>query len=364
MSTVLCDLVVINAIQDSLDEAYLGGKNHLKGQPTPLLDYVLSKENKAAFEMEKRFTKDGKIQDVQLRFNQATLPSEVQEDIEGCDATGETCETWQNYSFDPTKNLGETIKLGISELSTNPEENTVNIARRVRDKMNAIKEAQHAKLCDFAVANLGEWSSDTADIEGVGVAANVLQVNTTLPSDSNALRIANPVLFEQISNALQFSGYERTGIFGGTDLASYVRRASSGSDSAVGYNLLANAQQYGMGATYDRVLAAKLAAAGAMTNLAVGIGAIAPVGWSIYNQDGAKIQNTDSVADTIYDPETGMMFEFRMTRPCDEWLIQIRARYQFFGLPANRFKTGHPLEGVNQIGAINVSCGNLQSCIS
>ena len=363
MSNVICDLVVINAIQDRLDQVYTG-KSNLVAQKTPLLNYVMSQENKAAFDIEKRITKDGKLRDLEVRYKQAKLASEVQQDLTGCDATGEVCQVSKTYSFDPDANEGMTLKLGISELSTNPDTNTATIAEEVRLIMDAIKLKVHENLCDAAIAAKGTWSSDAVDIEGTSIVSNVLNVNTTLPSDSNALRIANPVLFEQLQTALEMADFGSTGIFGGTELASYVRRAMAGSDSAIGYNLLSMLEKFGVGATYDRVLASKLASAGSMTNLAVGIGSIAPVGWSIYNQDGAKIQSADSVADTLYDPETGMMFEFRMTRPCDEWLIQVRTRYAFYALPNDRYKTGHPLDGVNGIGAINVNCDNLQSCIA
>ena len=363
MSTIACDLVVINAIQDRLDAVY-SGKSNLTPEKTPLLSYVMSQENKNAFQIEKLLTGNGKIKGAEIRYKQAKLASEVQQNISGCTATGEVCQVSHDYSFDPRANEGLTLDLGISDLSANPDSNTATISEEVRLMMDAIKLKVHENLCDVAVAGFGNWSSDAADIEGTSIAANVLNVNTTLPSDSNALRIANPVLFEQLQTALQMADYGTTGIFGGTELASYVRRAMAGADSAVGYNLLAMLQQFGLGATYDRVLAAKLAAAGTMTNLAVGIGSIAPVGFSIYEQEGAKIVSADSVADTIYDPETGMKFEFRMTRPCDNWLIQLRTRYEFKTLPPNRYKTGNPLEGVNGIGAINVNCTNLQDCIS
>ena len=364
MSTVLCDLVQLNAVQARLDQLYIDGSKHLMGQKTPLLNYVMSQENKSAFDLEREMSRDGKIRGVQIRFKQAKLPSEVQEDITGCDATGQVCQVWQDYDFDPDHNFGLTLKLGVGELKDNPDENTATIAEEVRLMIQAIKERYHQDLCEYVAANLGGWSSDTGDIDGVAVAAGLLKVNTTLPSDSNALRIANPVLFEQLAMAFDINEYGSLGIFGAAELASYVRRAQFGSDSATGYNLRAALDQFGIGATYDRVLAAELASAGNATNVAVGIGAIAPVGWSLYDSQGAKIQQTDSIADTIFDPETGMKFEFRMTRPCDDWEIQVRARYQWFNLPDNRYKTGHPLDGVNNIGGIQVTCDNLQSCIA
>lgn len=351
----------MNAIQDRLDEVYLG-KSNLTATKTPFLDYVLSPENVAMFDLQKRMSRDGKVRSVELRFEQAKLASEVSSNISGCDASGTDCQNTKEYSFNPDLNRGMTFELGLTELTESFETNTEKIAIAVRTRMDAIKDAISQDLAAWAVAQYGAWSVDTSTIDGVTVAADVLKVNTTLANGTGNARIANPVLFEQLQTALMMSHYERTGIFGGNELASYVRRAMAGSDSAVGYNLRSMLDQFGLGATYDINLANELTSAGTATNLAVGLGAIAPVGFSLYAADGAKIRQDDSIADTIYDPATGMMFDFRMTRPCDTWLIQIRSTYQFFALPDDRFKAGHNLERVNQIGAIAVTCEDLAAC--
>lgn len=351
----------MNAIQDRLDDVYLGASN-LTATKTPFLDFVLSPENVATFDLQKRMSRDGKVRSVELRFDQAKLASEVSSNLSGCTATGTDCQNTKDYTFNPDLNRGMDFTLGLTELTESFETNTETIAKALRLRMDAIKEAISIDLATAAVAAAGAWSGDTSDIDGVAVANDVLQVNTTLANGTGAARIANPVLFEQIRTALEMSNYGTTGIFGGNELASYVRRAIAGSDSAVGYNLRAMLDAYGIGATYDRNLATVLSGVGAATNLAVGLGSIAPVGFSLYAADGAKIRQEDSIADTIYDPATGMMFDFRMTRPCDEWLIQVRSTYQFFYLPDDRYKAGHNLERVNGIGQIGVTCSDLASC--
>lgn len=351
----------MNAIQDRLDDVYLGASN-LTATKTPFLDFVLSPENVATFDLQKRMSRDGKVRSVELRFDQAKLASEVSSNLSGCTATGTDCQNTKDYTFNPDLNRGMDFTLGLTELTESFETNTETIAKALRLRMDAIKDAISIDLATAAVAAAGAWSGDTSDIDGVAVANDVLQVNTTLANGTGAARIANPVLFEQIRTALEMSNYGTTGIFGGNELASYVRRAIAGSDSAVGYNLRAMLDAYGIGATYDRNLATVLSGVGAATNLAVGLGSIAPVGFSLYAADGAKIRQEDSIADTIYDPATGMMFDFRMTRPCDEWLIQVRSTYQFFYLPDDRYKAGHNLERVNGIGQIGVTCADLASC--
>ena len=351
----------MNAIQDRLDDVYLGASN-LTATKTPFLDFVLSPENVATFDLQKRMSRDGKVRSVELRFDQAKLASEVSSNLSGCTATGTDCQNTKDYTFNPDLNRGMDFTLGLTELTESFETNTETIAKALRLRMDAIKDAISIDLATAAVAAAGAWSGDTSDIDGVAVANDVLQVNTTLANGTGAARIANPVLFEQIRTALEMSNYGTTGIFGGNELASYVRRAIAGSDSAVGYNLRAMLDAYGIGATYDRNLATVLSGVGAATNLAVGLGSIAPVGFSLYAADGAKIRQEDSIADTIYDPATGMMFDFRMTRPCDEWLIQVRSTYQFFYLPDDRYKAGHNLERVNGIGQIGVTCSDLASC--
>ncbi len=126
MSTIACDLVVINAIQDRLDAVY-SGKSNLTPEKTPLLSYVMSQENKNAFQIEKNITSGGKLKGLEVRYKQAKLASEVQQNISGCTATGEVCQVSHDYSFDADANEGLTLDLGISDLSANPDSNSSNL---------------------------------------------------------------------------------------------------------------------------------------------------------------------------------------------------------------------------------------------
>jgi hypothetical protein len=363
MSYQICDLVQLNAIQENLDT--VAGNKHLAAEKTPLLDFVMSQQNVASFDIQKRISGgDGKLRDLEIYWSQALLASEVTENLTGCDATSNPCQLTKTYSFDPDANVGMDFKLSVGQLSTNPETNTRMISERVRNMMNAIKSKISQNLATSVVAGgIGAWSQDVTEVTGTNLSGGILEVNTTLANGTGAARIANPVLFEQLRTAISMANFGSTAFFGKNELAAYVRKAMVGSDSQIGYNLLAALEEWGVAAFYDKDLtAALLAAASPATNLAVSLGSIAPVGYSLYLNDGAAINSADSIASTLYDPFTGMMFEYRMTRPCDDWLIQLRARYDFYYMPTDLYKAGHNLVGVTGVAPIEVVCTDLAPC--
>jgi hypothetical protein len=203
---------------------------------------------------------------------------------------------------------------------------------------------------------------DTDTIDGTDVnAAGILEVNTTLDNGTNA-RILNSALFEQIQTALSMSRINGASIFGANELASYLRRAmAAGSQDGIGYDLMAMIQRYGIAAVYDRHLTAALASVNA-TNLAVGLGSIVPVGFSLYEAECNKLNDSANIANTIYDPETGMKFDYRMVRDCDDWNIVIKATYDFYTAPDYLYKVGSNFEGVKGLAAIEVVCTDLTPC--
>jgi hypothetical protein len=186
-------------------------------------------------------------------------------------------------------------------------------------------------------------------------------VNTTLANGTEA-RPVNSALFEQIQTALLMSRINGASIFGANELASYLRKAiAGGSSDGLGYDLMAIIERFGLAAVYDRHLTTALAAVNA-TNLAVGLGSIVPVGFSLYEADFNKLSDSSNIADTIFDPATGMKFDYRMQRLCDDWNINIRATYQYYTAPAYLYQVGSNFEGVKGLAALEVVCDDLAGC--
>ena len=360
MSQSACEIVPVNGLQAMLDSAF-ANQNNMAPVTLPFLTHIMSEGNRSASTI-KFLTGASKVRQVEIQYDQPFLEDEIETNLTGCTATSEECDYVETYTFDPTENVGKTLLVSPSDLTGTAEENCAFIARKVQKRIELIKENVSINLAAAAAAQFGKWSVDTDSIDGVNVnGAGILEVNTTLDNGTNA-RIVNSPLFEQIQLALQMSRINGAGIFGAAGLASYIRRAiAGGSQDGIGYDLLAMIQRYGIAAVYDRHLTAALAGVNA-TNLAVGMGSIVPVGFSLYEAECNKLNDSSNVANTIYDPATGMKFDYRMTRPCDDWNIVIKASYQFYTAPDYLYKVGSNFEGVKGLAGIAVTCTDLTPC--
>lgn len=356
MSAGLCEIIDCPTVQKHLDETFAA--SNMRPEKLPFLSYVMSAENRSAADFE--IVGTSKKRTLQITYDQPMLTSEVSQNGSGCSASTEECDTYQTYTFDTTQNEYVEFTVSPQDLVGTCEENSAFIARKINKRIEVLKEAVSENLAATAVSDRGAWSQDTANIDGTNVTAgDVLEVNTKLVDGTP--KVANSALWEQVNTALMMSRIEDAGIFGKNELASYLRRSMAGADDSVGYNLLAMLQRYGVAVTYDRHLADAIDAISA-TNLAVGRGSIIPAGFSLYEAEANKVNNGTDIAETIFDPETGMKFDLRVQRVCDDWNFNIRATYQFYTWPEDLYKSGSNYEGVKGLAALAVTCTDLQSC--
>lgn len=359
MSQSLCEIVTCPAIQNSLDSAF-ANQNNMAPIALPFLTHVMSEGNRSASTI-KGLTGASKVRQVEIVYDQPFLTSDIKENTSGCAASHTECDFVETYSFDTSLNVGKDFTVSPSDLVGTCEENSAFVARKVQKIINGIKEKESERLALAAATQFGAWSQDTANILGTNLSGDILQVNTTLANGTDA-RPVNSALFEQIQTALLMSRINGASIFGANELASYLRKAiAGGSSDGLGYDLMAIIERFGLAAVYDRHLTTALAAVNA-SNLAVGLGSIVPVGFSLYEADFNKLSDSSNIADTIFDPATGMKFDYRMQRLCDDWNINIRATYQYYTAPAYLYQVGSNFEGVKGLAALAVVCDDLSAC--
>lgn len=348
------------AMQAQLDAIHASG--NMAPENLPCLNHVMSEANRSAFKLDMLMNpRTGKIAQVSVIYDQPFVEDDITEITDMCSTENTLCDYEQVYTFNGVS-YGRSFKLGIDDYRGSAEENSARIAREVQKIINGIKIKHSELLATFIGANAGAWSGDTATISGADVTANVLQLNTTL-ANGTGVRIPNAVLLQQLQRAHEMSKFNRSVTFGQDDLVSFLLRALAGGQSTIlGYDIRAMLDQYGTAMAYDRHVAAALTTLGGATNVSLAIGAIAPVGYASYDNEYSKINQTDSIADVIYDPATGMKIDFRLTRPCDEWTVSLKATYDYFALPSTMYQATSNWNGVNGIGLINVTCDDLTPC--
>ena len=361
MSAHLCEVVSAPAIQDMLDNMWETG--NMTPTKTPTLDYVMSEANRSKFNIDERISSStGKLKSVSVIYDQPYEDGDITEMTDACSSENTLCDFEQEYTFNGVRR-GRSFELPIDQLKNSIEENTPRIAREVTKIINGIRDDVSRQLAAAIVINGGNWSVDTGNISGVSLTgSNILNVNTTL-ANGTGVRIPNAALFEQLNLAMEMSRFGQVGIFGQTDLVSFLRRSLAGGQNTImGYDIRAMLDQFGVATAYDLHLASELTTLGTATNVAIGLGSIVPVGYSIYQSNGASFRSPDSVAETLFDPQTGMKLDFRMTRPCDSWVISVSATYDFMFRPTDLYQVGSNWEGVTGLGLVNVTCDDLTPC--
>ena len=324
-----------------------------------VLQFVLSEENRRGATVTP-VGRPSKSIPVQVIYDQPFLTSELDTNLSGCVATDSACDLTKTYTLDTTQNIGKTLKVSPHDLVGTAEENSAFVARQVAKLIDLVEQGLAENLAAAIAAQYGRWSVDTASIRGVGVTANILQVNDY----EGATAATNKKLFRQVRQAIQRSRLVSPIVAGG-GMEGYAMDAMTGGESADGINLLAQAQRYGFAPVYDRFLSDALASVSA-TDAVIGLGSIVPLGFSIFENDFNKVEAADQIATTIYSPRTGAKMDYIMSRPCadEDWNIIVRATYDFVTLPNDLYKTGSNFEGVKNLALLNVTCDDQAPCVS
>lgn len=354
----ICELVSCEAIQQSLDTAF--GANNMMPEELGTLSYVLSQDNVSSARIKGEITANSKVNPVKVIYDQRDLDDDVETGRGGCTSTNEVCDLTKTYNFDTTDANHKSFTISPQELSGTCEENSALVARKIASRIEGLDRFVAQKLAVQIAAQYGNWATTVAGIRGVNLTAgNILQVNDYIGTTGDP----NPVLFQQVGRALGMTKIQGGIISGGSALVDYAERATSRNGAASGWDLGAMAAKYGFQPVFDRFLEAELAAVNA-TNAAIGRGSVIPLVFALFENEFNKMNDSTNIADVIYSPYTGMMYDLIINRPCptDPWVITITENSNFITQPDDMYKVGDIYEGVKSLALLDVTCTDFQPC--
>jgi len=354
----ICELVSCEAMQQSLDSAF--GAANMMPEELGTLRYLLSEENVGGAAIKGEITGNSKVNPVKVVYDQRILESEVASGRGGCSTTNEECDLTKTYNFDTTDVYNLSFKVSPQDLAGTCEENSAFVARKIQKRIDALDRHVAKKAAGVIAAELGNWATTVADIRGVNVTAgNILQVNDYIGTSGEP----NSVLFQQVRRALGLTKIEGGIVAGGSALVDYAERSYSRNGAASGWDLGEMAARYGFAPVFDRFLADELAAVGA-TNVAIGRGSVIPLVFALFENEFNKMNDSTNVADVIFSPQTGMMYDVIINRPCptDDWVVSVTENSNFITQPDDMYQTGDIYEGVKSLAGIEVTCTDLQPC--
>jgi hypothetical protein len=358
MSASICEIVSAEAVQQRLRESF--GFDNMMPDSTETLRYVLSPENVATAGVTRITGRPSKVNPVKIIHDQRLLESDVLEGRGECTTDNPECDLVQTYNFDTTAAYNSAFFADPKELAGTTEENSGFIARKIQKHIAAVDQKMARLLAESIAAQKGGWSADTANIRGVNLSGNVLQVNDYIGTTGTP----NPVLFQQIRRAMRLSRIEGGIVSGGSALVDFFERSFSRNGADSGWDVTEMLNRYGFAPVYDRFLAEELDSVDGSTNVAIGRGSVIPLAFCLFEDEYNKMRDSTNLADILYSPYTGAKYDFKINRACaeDPWSITVTGTMQFVTLPDYMYKSGDNLEGTKALASIEVSCTDLQPC--
>jgi len=357
MSAGICELVSCEAIQQTLDTAF--GIDNMAAENLGTVAYVFSNENVGSAQVTAVTGRPSKINPVKVVYDQRFLDTEVEAGTASCIQTDLVCDLTEVYNFDTTIKYHKGFAIDAMDLANTCEENSALVARKIA-KLIALLDLNTAKrLAAYIALNYGKWSVDTALGRGVGMTADVLQVNDYLGTSGDP----NPVLMSQIRKALQKTQIMGGIVSGGDALDDYARQAFSRNGAASGWDMTEMMSRYGFAPIYDRYLADELASVNA-TNAAIGRGSVIPLVFNLFANPFNQMNDSTNIANVVFSAKTGIPYDFMITRACpkDPWSVSVESTINFVTPPDTMYKVGDNLEGVTNLALLNVTCTDLTPC--
>lgn len=354
----ICELVSCEAIQQTLDTAF--GADNLMPEELGTLRFLTSEENVSGAQIKGDISSNSKVNPIKVIYDQRLLESEAKSGRGGCTSTADECDLTKTYNFDTTDSNYSDFRISPSDLAGTCEENSAFVARKIAKHVELLDRIVAQKAAQTIAAEYGNWATTVADIRGINLTAgNILQVNDYNGTTGEP----NTVLFQQVRRALGLTKIQGGVVAGGSALVDYAERSYSRNGADSGWDLGEMAARYGFAPIFDRFLADELAAVGA-SNAAIGRGSVIPLVFALFENEFNKMNDSTNVADVIYSPYTGMMYDLIINRPCptDPWVVTITETTNFITQPDDQYKTGDIYEGVKGLALMDVVCTDLNPC--
>lgn len=340
-------LVPCEVVQSTLYDGW--GANTLETETTPILDVLVSPENKGNVVIEVS-PGNGKLLDAKMTHFQRLPTSVVTSGTGyGCTSDNFTGNTSTTYELDSDDYLAYSEHFTAKDLERFCMPNDNYFSLKVNQILDVVRRATWAKMAGQAVALIGNYAADVQN-----VTADFLQVKTLATGDPDR---PAPFTLEDIELAAKLNGYPNRGvILADQTLWKYMRRVAAGCCQDSGINLYDMLQAYGMPTMYDREVVDAFGGAAEQKSLMFSLGALQLLSYTQAPwRDGIPMvrEGSNYVETTIYDI-SGVPYDLKVSDNCGDVVISVKSTTKVVSLPADMYPTGDNREGVNFVNGIEV----------
>lgn len=326
-------------VQESLELAFKA--NHLKLEPTPFVDFLLSDVNAGDIQ---RMQAPGlsKRKTVELTYQQRIAESDVSSTIDfTCTGGDEYGICTESYSIDPA--VGSYIKRSVNpdDIATICEDGEMYWAKLIASMMDGCARQLETRAITGAQLLIGNYASN--DTNGVvGTTKTVAFVDGSGDFSLDAYK-------ELIFSAKQMGFTSAPIVFGSNETTKYFTEVAHGCCATTGIDIgsFVNANEMVYFDTLGRVdtnWAANnffMMEAGAMQII-----------WYLRFQGYEPLNissTTTNSRSVLVDPRRNMPFDVRVTENCGTLTVEVALANDIVGLPSDMYPTGDRLDGVTLV---------------
>lgn len=350
MSHVLLPLIDCPNLQLALNNITDKGEN--PNEPRPELQFLVSPQNTKRVLETTVSPGSGKLRTVEVVYTPRVTEEEVNTTLTTACTTGVNAgESSTTYTLDELVGAEFGEDIAIADLTRRCQGNPEYFAKRVLAILDGVKRKMQSSVADQIALLNGKFASDNGET-GLSGGNTLKTVKTKFPAAVDGGKW-NPEALQEIMFSAKNSGF--TGIpyvFGFGEIWrywNYLVGLGNFSDGGMDFATYVNQNQAAFMPSISMHKALNGSGSGTKF-MVVDAGSLFLLQYNRFEDDLAKQKGDMLVMDTIIDPTTGIPFNYKVSKPCNETVtIIISTAFKVVGLPDDMYSGGDRLEGTNGV---------------
>lgn len=355
MSHVLLPLIDCPNLQTTLNQITDKGAN--PSEPSPELQFLTSPQNTNRVLETSVVPGAGKVRTVEVVYTPRVGAGEVDTTVTtACTSNNNAGEASTTYTIDEAVGAQYAEEINIGELTRRCQSNPEYFAARVAAILAGVKQKMQIRIAEQMVALFGVFASDNGET-GLSAGNTLKTVKTKYTASIDGGKW-NPEALQEIMFSAHNSGF--TGIpyvFGYGEIWRYWNYLIGLGNSSDGGMDFASYVSQNQAAFLPSIRTHKaLNASSGNKFLVVDTGSLFLLQYNRFDDPLNKVNDGMLKQDIIVDPMTGIPFNYKVSRTCDETLtVVVSSAFKVVGLPDDIYSGGDRLEGTNGVLKFDIS---------